>query len=858
MMKVWYSCAVAAVLALVAGGRVRADLIVQKDGAVVEGKVLSRDAKGLSVQVEGKTGQPPVQVAADAVARVIQIDAKGAMVAEGVGVSVPTKRAEPRWGFPAEPVAPPIAPAASGPTYYVVPLHGEVGDTYTPDLLEKSLADATKRRPTVVVLDINSPGGKISEAETMIKTLHRYNKELRIVALVDQNLSASAIISLSVRSIFMKSTGTFGAATALHEDELLGPVALQAKFQSAWRAVARSSAEEGGHEPLLAEAMIDNLMELHVETVDGKKVVKEGRGPSMLTKPGRILTLTSREAVNCGLAVDLADDLNELGQKLNLTSWKECRGLGVALADYVVKRREVYEQKRKEIETDFRANLEAAESAMPSEGPITRQFSIGRGGTSGADEPRPRFTIDEFRKPTARQRAEWNGHSLAAVVALQKAEQDVQDYIALGTAFNHKEIDPEMKALQTALGMVRARLYDERYKITDDSTDSTAILARMKALKIAPLPAKLSDLARRAVEQKTYAIGLGPGSIFASAPEVMAPDGGVLIGLRCGRVTEGGDANAITALQGVYLTTKGVVLGEVVGDPDAVRFIDVVARDGYAVSGMKMSGSGPIEGVQLQFGRMGEGRLRAGDIYESEVVGRMTKTLAVAGAMPVVGMRYTTFNGVCGLCTLLYMKTPEAKPMSAAPKAGGPAAPLAAAFAEAVKDAQAKKAYMKGGITGNTFAGSDFEDMAPDGGILLGFQFGIGKNGTYITSLQPIYLTAHGEVLGKIQGEADPVSVEVIKAPPGYAVGAMTVGRAYIFDGMTVTFMKIGDRELLVDDSYRVDKVESAVAARPSDWVATSGGDGLPMIGICGRVDQGALALGLVQMTATEMTKRKP
>ena len=99
-----------------------------------------------------------MQVAADAVERVVVIDEKGAVVLEGAGTGVPGKRPEKSWTPPKEPEAPPMAAAPGGATYYVIPLHGAVGETFVADALEKSLADASKRKPTVVVLDIDSPG----------------------------------------------------------------------------------------------------------------------------------------------------------------------------------------------------------------------------------------------------------------------------------------------------------------------------------------------------------------------------------------------------------------------------------------------------------------------------------------------------------------------------------------------------------------------------------------------------------------------------------------------------------------------------------------------------------------------------
>ncbi len=528
-MKSSHVYAIATAIAFSTLAASRGDLIVRKDGTVIEGKILSRDAKGLSVQIDGKTSQPPVQVPPDAVARVIQIDDHGAETAESDGTTAPAKRPDPHWDVPAEPAAPPIAAASKDPTYYVIPLHGVVGETYLADALDKSLADAEKRKPTVVVLDINSPGGLVNETELMVKILHRYNKDLRIVALVDQDLSASAITSLSVRNIYMKSTGTIGAATAFDGSDSNAPKDIQEKFQSAWRAVARNSAEEGGHEPLLAEAMIDSSMELHLETIDGKKVVKQGAGPDMIVTKGKILTLTSHEAFNCGLAADIADDFTELGDEMHLKGWKECPGLGTVLADYAPKRREAFIEKAKEIEALLKENFAAAVSAAPSEDLVTRSIttggpSLGPATPGGARGPRgpvgpaggrsigprgpigpgaagarggaqpQRVVTEQVRTVTPEQRAQWNNHSLLAVVALQKMEQNIQDEMSLAEAFGQRGLADQLKEPLSIIADARARIYADRNKYASESAASSPVVtAPLRQPPVARGPARAPD-----------------------------------------------------------------------------------------------------------------------------------------------------------------------------------------------------------------------------------------------------------------------------------------------------------------------------------------------------------------------------
>ena len=66
-----------------------------------------------------------------------------------------------------------------------------------------------------------------------------------IVALTDKDLSAAAIISMSVKEIYVKPSSTIGAATAYLPGKTLSPE-VQEKMESAWRAVARNLVRGGG------------------------------------------------------------------------------------------------------------------------------------------------------------------------------------------------------------------------------------------------------------------------------------------------------------------------------------------------------------------------------------------------------------------------------------------------------------------------------------------------------------------------------------------------------------------------------------------------------------------------------------
>ncbi len=218
---------------------------------------------------------------------------------------------------------------AAGPTYYALPIIGAIGrqndkDPYiTADLFRTALAEVRRSKPDYVVLVIDSPGGGLDEMQKIIEVIGD-NPDLRFVAYVKRAISAAAIIALRCPTVCMASGGTMGGAVPFKMGPDGTPQLIEEKFQSILRAEFRRAAEQGGHSPLIAQAMMDIDLELLVTSRDGKPLVIEptnGVNATPIKRKGRILTLTADEAKSCGVSIGTAATIEEIAPLLGSESW---------------------------------------------------------------------------------------------------------------------------------------------------------------------------------------------------------------------------------------------------------------------------------------------------------------------------------------------------------------------------------------------------------------------------------------------------------------------------------------------------------------------------------------------------------
>ena len=138
----------------------------------------------------------------------------------------------------------------------------------------------------------------------------------------------------------------------------------------------------------------------------------------------------------------------------------------------------------------------------------------------------------------------------------------------------------------------------------------------------------------------------------------------------------------------------------------------------------------------------------------------------------------------------------------------------------------------------------EFKELAPEGGVLIGLEVGLVKSGKrdIVKSIKPLYLVDGKEAPGERHGTRADKTV-TFKAKEGYAVGGFSAKYGGGFDGVSVTFMKIGGDKLDPKDSYESEYVGTDEKKAPTKVAS----EGQVVVGIVGKTnDKDLTAFGLV------------
>jgi membrane-bound serine protease (ClpP class) len=179
-----------------------------------------------------------------------------------------------------------LTSAAQAPVVYRITVSGVVENGLAP-YVARSIQEAEEAGAVAAYLDIDTPGGRIDAAERIADAVRA--ARIPVYAYVNPRAySAGALIAIASSGIYMRPGAVIGAATPVDGQ---GTKASE-KMVSAMRAEFRAVAEQRGLDPRLAEAMVDENVEI----------------PGVVRK-GQLLTLSTGEAVRLRFAkAQVADE----------------------------------------------------------------------------------------------------------------------------------------------------------------------------------------------------------------------------------------------------------------------------------------------------------------------------------------------------------------------------------------------------------------------------------------------------------------------------------------------------------------------------------------------------------------------
>ena len=154
----------------------------------------------------------------------------------------------------------------------------EIRDVIDPRMnryVDLALEEAKNINAKLVIIDMDTPGGALNDADDISTAILEFPEPIYVY--IDKDAaSAGALISIACDSIFMTSGARIGAATVVTSDGTAAPD----KYQSYMRSIMRSTAEANNRDPKIAEAMVDEKLEI----------------PG-LSKEGEVLTFSTSEAI---------------------------------------------------------------------------------------------------------------------------------------------------------------------------------------------------------------------------------------------------------------------------------------------------------------------------------------------------------------------------------------------------------------------------------------------------------------------------------------------------------------------------------------------------------------------------------
>lgn len=169
----------------------------------------------------------------------------------------------------------------------------EIKDEIDPRMnryIKLAFEEASNQNVDYVIIEMDTYGGAVTDANDIVETILDYEKP--VFVFIDKNAaSAGALISIACDSIYMATGSSIGAATVVIGDGTAAPD----KYQSYMRSKMRATAEAKGRDPKIAEAMVDQNIQL-----------------DSISDLGQVITFSTSEAIKHGFCEAEVKNIEEI------------------------------------------------------------------------------------------------------------------------------------------------------------------------------------------------------------------------------------------------------------------------------------------------------------------------------------------------------------------------------------------------------------------------------------------------------------------------------------------------------------------------------------------------------------------
>ena len=219
-------------------------------------------------------------------------------------------------------------------TVYIVSITDDIDLGLAP-FVERAVKEANAAKPAAIIFEIDTFGGRMDSMLNICRAIDE-SESPTIAYCKHKALSAGALVALACDKIYMRSGTTMGAATPVIMTQESMEKAGE-KIVSAARSMFRTWAQKKGHPVNIAEAMVDEEIVVKEVIINGEKryltpeeiEIEEGKMEGLekrlevgktISAKGKLLTLTSSEAVEYGFAEGEVETRDDLLEKLGLSS----------------------------------------------------------------------------------------------------------------------------------------------------------------------------------------------------------------------------------------------------------------------------------------------------------------------------------------------------------------------------------------------------------------------------------------------------------------------------------------------------------------------------------------------------------